>query len=160
MDRYFFSHRPLLMISFQPQTQSFYSKLTPHRLLSAGHSSSNTNTHKRTGTYSSWDRANRTTVTYMAALAIAVVGLSYAAVPLYRIFCQASGYGGTVSVVDPSNKVEQMEPLRERELTIRWVHVRFFTFAHKLLSFYVCVPGLLTQDIPIYVYYRYYRSFA
>lgn len=55
----------------------------------------------------------------MAALAVAVVGLSYAAVPLYRIFCQASGYGGTVSVVDPSDKVENMEPLRERELTIR-----------------------------------------
>ena len=76
--------------------------------------------HKRTGSYS-WDRANQTTMTYMAALAVAVVGVSYAAVPLYRIFCQASGYGGTVSVVDPSEKVESMEPLRERELTIRWV---------------------------------------
>ena len=74
---------------------------------------------KRTGAHSSWDKANRTTVTYMTALAVAVVGLSYAAVPLYRIFCQASGYGGTVSVVDPSEKVENMEPLRERELTIR-----------------------------------------
>ena len=74
---------------------------------------------KRTGAHSSWDKANRTTVTYMAALAVAVVGLSYAAVPLYRIFCQASGYGGTVTQVDPSEKVENMEPLRERELTVR-----------------------------------------
>ena len=35
-------------------------------------------------------RANRQTVVYMIALAVAVMGLSYAAVPLYRIFCQVS----------------------------------------------------------------------
>ena len=32
--------------------------------------------------------ANQRTVTYMIAVAIMVVGLSYAAVPLYRLFCQ------------------------------------------------------------------------
>ena len=64
-------------------------------------------------------RANRSTVTYMVAIVIAVVGLSYAAVPLYRLFCQASGYGGTVVVVDPGEKVEKMKPIRERILTIR-----------------------------------------
>ena len=32
--------------------------------------------------------ANKRTVMYMVALAVGVVGLSYAAVPLYRIFCQ------------------------------------------------------------------------
>ena len=72
-------------------------------------------------------------MTYMAALAVAVVGLSYAAVPLYRIFCQASGYGGTVSVVDPSEKVKTMEPLRERELTIRWVYVRPLLVENRFL---------------------------
>ncbi len=55
----------------------------------------------------------------MVAIAIGVVGLSYAAVPLYRLFCQASGYGGTVNVADASEKVEKMVPVRERELTIR-----------------------------------------
>ena len=29
------------------------------------------------------------------AVAIGAVGLSYASVPLYRVFCQATGYGGT-----------------------------------------------------------------
>ena len=94
------------------------------RMMSQRSFSSQRGNHKRTGSHPSsspWERANRTTMTYIAALAVAVVGLSYAAVPLYRIFCQASGYGGTVSVVDPSEKVESMEPVRERELTIRWV---------------------------------------
>ena len=56
---------------------------------------------------------------YVVAIAIAVTGLSYAAVPLYRIFCQATGYGGTVIKADPGEKIETMKPIEERELTIR-----------------------------------------
>ncbi|KAL3688620.1 hypothetical protein R1sor_014929 [Riccia sorocarpa] len=33
---------------------------------------------------------------YLLAMVVAVVGGTYAAVPLYRRFCQATGYGGTV----------------------------------------------------------------
>ena len=136
VDRYFFSHGQLLLISSQQQIRLLHlHKLTPHR--AAWQTNSNV-THKRAGSSSSWDRANRTTITYMAALAIAVVGLSYAAVPLYRIFCQASGYGGTVNVVDPSDKVEHMEPLRERELTIRWVHVHLYVYINTLKFNDIC----------------------
>ena len=70
--------------------------------------------------HSTWKSANRNTAMYAVAIAITVTGLSYAAVPLYRIFCQASGYGGTVVKVDAGEKVEKMEPIRERELTIRY----------------------------------------
>ncbi len=62
---------------------------------------------------------NRATLKYIIAIAIFVVGLSYAAVPLYRVFCQASGYGGTVILTEASEKVEKMEAVRERELTIK-----------------------------------------
>jgi cytochrome c oxidase assembly protein subunit 11 len=41
------------------------------------------------------DDRNATMGLYALALVIAVVGLSYASVPLYQIFCQATGYGGT-----------------------------------------------------------------
>jgi len=34
-----------------------------------------------------------------------MVGVAYAAVPLYRIFCQATGYGGTTRQVDASGDV-------------------------------------------------------
>ncbi|KAI3435846.1 hypothetical protein D9Q98_001904 [Chlorella vulgaris] len=34
---------------------------------------------------------------YILATAVAMVGATYAAVPLYRMFCQATGYGGTVT---------------------------------------------------------------
>ena len=36
------------------------------------------------------------TLLVQAAVAIAMVGATYGAVPLYRLFCQATGYGGTV----------------------------------------------------------------
>lgn len=38
---------------------------------------------------------NRRTALIMAAVALAMLGLGFAAVPLYRIFCQVTGYGGT-----------------------------------------------------------------
>ena len=31
----------------------------------------------------------------MLAVALGTIGLSYASVPLYRMFCQATGFGGT-----------------------------------------------------------------
>ena len=33
---------------------------------------------------------------YLVAFVVAMVGLTYASVPLYRMFCQATGFGGTV----------------------------------------------------------------
>ena len=63
--------------------------------------------------------SNTSAVRYIIATTIVVLGLSYAAVPLYRMFCQASGYGGTVTKVDAGEKVEKMEPVRERCIVVR-----------------------------------------
>ena len=41
------------------------------------------------------ERANARTGFMAAAIAIAMVGVGFAAVPLYRIFCQVTGFGGT-----------------------------------------------------------------
>jgi cytochrome c oxidase assembly protein subunit 11 len=42
------------------------------------------------------EKSPRKTLGYLVGVAVAMVGASYAAVPLYRRFCQATGYGGTV----------------------------------------------------------------
>ncbi|BAS86099.1 cytochrome c oxidase assembly protein COX11, mitochondrial [Oryza sativa Japonica Group] len=42
------------------------------------------------------EKSSRRTLAYLLGVAAAMVGASYAAVPLYRRFCQATGYGGTV----------------------------------------------------------------
>ncbi|GAB0497005.1 hypothetical protein MMPV_008328 [Pyropia vietnamensis] len=38
---------------------------------------------------------NRSLAAWMTAVVAATVGLSYASVPLYRVFCQVTGFGGT-----------------------------------------------------------------
>ncbi|KPJ07439.1 Cytochrome c oxidase assembly protein COX11, mitochondrial [Papilio machaon] len=56
----------------------------------------------------------------MIALGIATVGLSYAAVPLYRIFCQAYSYGGTTGQAEPAETVSNMKAVRERPIKVRF----------------------------------------
>jgi cytochrome c oxidase assembly protein subunit 11 len=45
-------------------------------------------------------RRKRWTAMSLAVLAFAMVGLSFAAVPLYRLFCGVTGYGGTTQVAE------------------------------------------------------------
>ena len=60
-------------------------------------------------------RKNRIVMAALVAVAVAMVGGAYAAVPLYRIFCQVTGFGGTTNVAErPSAKVS------ERVVTIRF----------------------------------------
>lgn len=48
------------------------------------------------------------------------VGLSYAAVPLYRIFCQAYSYGGTTGLAEPSDVVSTMTTVKHRPIRVRF----------------------------------------
>ena len=43
---------------------------------------------------------NRRILAILGALVFAMVGLSYASVPLYDLFCKVTGYGGTTQVAD------------------------------------------------------------
>ena len=43
-------------------------------------------------------RANRIVAGLFIAVAVGMVGLSFAAIPLYRMFCAATGYGGTPKI--------------------------------------------------------------
>ena len=62
-------------------------------------------------------RRNRLTASAVLAVAVGMVGLAYAAVPLYQAFCKATGYGGTTqtAIVAPT------------EVAARVVTVRFNT---------------------------------
>lgn len=49
-----------------------------------------------TGGSGGWMSDNNSLAAGMLAVALGTIGLSYASVPLYRMFCQATGFGGTV----------------------------------------------------------------
>lgn len=62
----------------------------------------------------------------LGSLVIGVLGASYAAVPLYRLFCQATGYAGTTQRGGESaetllKRAEQVPEERKRLLTIYFV---------------------------------------
>jgi len=63
------------------------------------------------------DRKRRATATVLFAVVGGMVGLSFASVPLYRLFCQITGYGGTP-------KTEAVAPAPETAST-RVVTVNF-----------------------------------
>ena len=66
------------------------------------------------------ERRNRTVALVVTGVFVAMVGAAYAAVPLYKAFCQATGYDGTV-------KKAQVAPdqVLADQLTIRFdVNVR------------------------------------
>ncbi|KAL8619240.1 Cytochrome c oxidase assembly protein cox11, mitochondrial [Nucella lapillus] len=62
----------------------------------------------------------RTGLIYVCAAGIFMLGMSYAGVPLYRMFCQATGLGGTISRGHDTSKVETMQSVPERLLNIRF----------------------------------------
>tara|TARA_B000000565_G_scaffold255858_1_gene238397 strand:+ start:39627 stop:40214 length:588 start_codon:yes stop_codon:yes gene_type:complete len=58
---------------------------------------------------------NTKTLLLLIGLVLAMIGLSFAAVPLYRIFCQQTGYGGTTQVATGFAK-----KIKNRRFTIRF----------------------------------------
>ena len=58
---------------------------------------------------------NTRTVVLLSGVVAAMVGLTFASVPLYRLFCQVTGYGGTTQVADSAP-----EAIGERVVKIRF----------------------------------------
>lgn len=83
-------------------------------------------------------RNNLLVLGVFASIAIGMVGLSFAAIPLYRVFCQATGYGGTP-------KIGQAAAPGGNGRTIR---VRFNADIHPGLP-WTFVPDQLEIAVPV-----------
>lgn len=54
------------------------------------------------------DHKNRNTVIFVCSILLGMSILAYASVPLYRLFCQKTGYGGTTQVaIAPTGDVRE-----------------------------------------------------
>lgn len=56
----------------------------------------------------------------MTAVAVLGLGFTYAAVPLYRLFCQATGFAGEVGVDTDPEYIAQMEAVNDRPIKIKF----------------------------------------
>lgn len=61
------------------------------------------------------DARHRRTAFVLLLVAAGMVGMSFAAVPLYQIFCQVTGYGGTIQRAD-----QGADHVLDRKITIRF----------------------------------------
>ncbi|PXA97409.1 cytochrome c oxidase assembly protein [Nostoc sp. 3335mG] len=59
---------------------------------------------EHTGPVEGAERRNRRTAITLFGLVGGMVGLAFASVPLYQMFCQVTGYGGTTQVADANPK--------------------------------------------------------
>jgi cytochrome c oxidase assembly protein subunit 11 len=60
-------------------------------------------------------RRNQRVGTMMGLVAVGMLGMAYAAVPLYQMFCQATGYGGTTQRVSKGS-----DKILDRVVTVRF----------------------------------------
>ena len=69
----------------------------------------------QTGNEKAKNGANMRIVIACSAFVLSMVGVSYAAVPLYQLFCQVTGYGGT------TQRAEQMsDTILDRKIKVRF----------------------------------------
>ncbi len=86
---------------------------------------------------------NRRTAAVLALVAVGMVGMSFAAVPLYRLFCQVTGYGGTTQVAEvlPDKIFDRVIKIRfnaDKETDLPW----HFQPAQREVSLRVGESGL------------------
>lgn len=64
-------------------------------------------------------RKNTRTALWVGLLAVAMVGVGYASVPLYRLFCQVTGFGGTTMRVS-EEEANQVQVVDNRTISVRF----------------------------------------
>lgn len=64
----------------------------------------------------------RTILMYVTSVVLVVIALSYAAVPMYRIYCQSTSYGGEVKIADASSteQIQKMTKVKHRPIAINF----------------------------------------
>ena len=92
---------------------------------------------------------NRTMLATLAVIVFAMVGLAFASVPLYRLFCQVTGFGGTTQIA--------VEAPQEVAFSLPPVSVRFDANVNPKLPWQfepVTKPVSLRPGEEVTVYYR------
>ncbi|KAG4175735.1 hypothetical protein ERO13_A11G203400v2 [Gossypium hirsutum] len=115
---------PRWEFSTKPLTRSFDFHPYGSRCLVRLSSFSSQRHYASHASHASTEQKSKKTLLYLTALVFAMVGSSYAAVPLYRRFCQATGYGGTVqrreSVEEKIARHEKDGTVATREIVVQF----------------------------------------
>ena len=75
------------------------------------------------------DEANSKMAQNIVAIAVLVFGVSYASVPLYKLFCRVTGFGGTTQRVEDKNLAD-LVPVESGES----LRIYFDSNVHRLVA--------------------------
>jgi cytochrome c oxidase assembly protein subunit 11 len=64
--------------------------------------------------------ANRRVGLMAGLMALTMIGVAYASVPLYRLFCQVTGYGGTTQVAAAAPSADRLAAAAGRTIKVRF----------------------------------------
>ena len=56
---------------------------------------------------------------YSGTLIMAAMGITYASVPLYKLFCSASGFGGTAKMSEHLKRTDDGPDKKEHQMVFR-----------------------------------------
>lgn len=104
------SNRTVYGTPFGFNCQGFVSKHGSNLRIYSANKSHPINFGRQYSTHAATERKSKKMLFYLTGLVFAMVGCSYAAVPLYRRFCQATGYGGTVQRREVSVADSSLDP--------------------------------------------------
>uniref|UniRef100_A0A7E4V0Z8 Cytochrome c oxidase assembly protein COX11, mitochondrial n=1 Tax=Panagrellus redivivus TaxID=6233 RepID=A0A7E4V0Z8_PANRE len=64
--------------------------------------------------------ANRDSMYYVISIGVVAIGLTFAAIPAYRIFCEATAFGGTTQIAKDFDKIENMSRVEDRLIKVQF----------------------------------------
>uniref|UniRef100_A0A914XYG9 Cytochrome c oxidase assembly protein COX11, mitochondrial n=1 Tax=Panagrolaimus superbus TaxID=310955 RepID=A0A914XYG9_9BILA len=62
----------------------------------------------------------RDTMFYVVSIGVIVIGLTFAAIPAYRIFCESTSFGGLTQVAKDFDKIEAMSTIEDRLIRVQF----------------------------------------
>uniref|UniRef100_A0A914XG29 Cytochrome c oxidase assembly protein COX11, mitochondrial n=1 Tax=Plectus sambesii TaxID=2011161 RepID=A0A914XG29_9BILA len=65
-------------------------------------------------------RKTRDTAYYVLSVVVLAIGLTFAAVPAYRMFCESTAYGGTTQIAKDTDKIEKMRRMDQRLIRVQF----------------------------------------
>ena len=92
------------------------------------------------------EQKNRTLGLIAFAVALAMLGLGYAAVPLYRLFCQVTGFGGTTQRATEAQALSAAE--MAKSAGARTISIRFDANVDRMLP-WTFRPQQVTDTVQI-----------
>lgn len=68
----------------------------------------------------SGDEMAKDTLFWCIGTIVLFIGLSFLAVPLYRIFCEATSFGGIAQTAKNFEKISKMEAVKDRVVKVKF----------------------------------------